>query len=462
MSAYNEVATKFLAPAIDAVRGTSTMRHFASLRESQWWSWERIQQLQSTRLRELITHAYEHVPYYRQALDRCGLTPDDITGAEDIRKLPVLTKNQIRDNRQSLVAKNVPVRHLRPMATSGSTGQPLAFFSTREDQFTYGIARTFRAASWAGLGIADRYALVGRPRHYRRRTDQLLHELSLTVRRLTVVDSGTLSEQTLPRIAETLATGNYTGIGGSPPVLRLVADYILWHDLPRPSPDVVISGAEQLLDHERALLTEVFGTNPFSKYSSFEVYEIASECAAHTGMHIQAEDVVVEVVDEEGAAAAPGTVGRVLVTNLHNYAMPFIRYELGDLAAIDTSPCACGRYLPRLVGIVGRMSELIVTPSGRSVFGADLGLETFGPLGVRQFRVEQDETGKVVALLEWHSQVPDDSRAHGEVAIQTTLEAAIREGVHVEVRSVDHIDPHPSGKHLVVTSKLASRTHNAQ
>ncbi|MBN1151702.1 MAG: phenylacetate--CoA ligase family protein, partial [Dehalococcoidia bacterium] len=130
-------------------------------------------------------------------------------------------------------------------------------------------------------------------------------------------------------------------------------------------PDVVISGAEQLLDHERALLTEVFGTNPFSKYSAFEVYEIASECSAHKGMHIQAEDIVVEVVNEDGSAAAPDRMGRVIVTNLHNYAMPFIRYELGDLAAIDPTPCECGRHLPRLVGIVGRMSELIVTPSDR-------------------------------------------------------------------------------------------------
>ena len=462
MSLYNRVARNVFAPALDAIRGTSTMRQFTSLQESQLWPWERIEQLQSTRLRKLVAHAYEHVTYYRQTMDRCGLTPDDITSTQDIPKLPVLSKKQIRDNRQSLVADNVPPRHLRQMATSGSTGQPLAFFSTREDQFTFGMARTFRAASWAGLDIADRHALVGRPRHYRKKTDQLLHELSFAVRRLTVIDSGTLSEQTLPRIASRLSNGNYKGIGGSPPVLRLVADYIRRHDLPRPSPDVVISGAEQLLDHERALLTEVFGTNPFSKYSSFEVYEIASECSAHNGMHVQAEDIVVEIVNEDGSAAAPSRVGRVLVTNLHNYAMPFIRYELGDLAAIDTTPCECGRHFPRLVGIVGRMSELIVTPSCRRVFGADLGLETFGPLGVRQFRVEQDEASNVVALLEWHSVVPMETRAEGEEAIRTTLEAAIGEGIPVEVRSVDHIEPHPSGKHLVVTSKLASRTENAQ
>ena len=223
-----------------------------------------------------------------------------------------------------------------------------------------------------------------------------------------------------------------------------------------------MSVAEQLLDHERALLTEVFGTNPFSKYSSFEVYEIASECEAHNGMHIQAEDMIVEAVDGDGSALPAGTAGRLLVTNLHNYAMPFIRYEIGDLATIDPAPCACGRQLPRLVGIVGRMSELIVTPSGRLVFGADLGLETFGPLGVRQFRVEQDEAGNVVAFLEWHTSVSPDTRIQGETAIRTTLEAAIGEDIPVEVRSVDHIAPHPSGKHLVVTSELASRTKNAR
>lgn len=451
-----------LAPALDIARGTSTMRQFKSLLESQWWPWERVQQLQSVRLQKLISHAYEHVPYYRQSLDAGGLSPGDIRCTDDIRRLPVLTKNRIRENLQSLIADSTPLRHLRPMATSGSTGQPLAFFSTRQDQFTYGMARTFRAVSWAGLGIADRYALVGRPRHYRRKTDQLLHELSLAVRRLTVIDSGTLSEETLPRIATNLAVGNYRGIGGSPPILRLVADHILRYDLPRPSPDAVITGAEQLLDHERALLTEVFGTNPFSKYSSFEVYEIASECPAHSGMHIQAEDVIVEIVNEDGSTAPPGRTGRGLVTNLHNYAMPFIRYELGDLAAIYPTPCECGRTHHRLIGMVGRMSELIVTPSGRRVFGADLGLETFGPLGVRQFRVEQDRTGDVAALIEWHSSVSTETRAQGEARIRSTLEAAIGEGVPVAVRTVDHLEPHASGKHLVVTSDLASRIASAQ
>jgi len=434
------------------------MRQLALLEESQWWPLERIRQLQSERLRRLIAHAYEHVPYYRTALNIRGITPNDIVGVEDIEKLPILSRRQARTNRESLFADDLPAGKLRPMTTSGSTGEPLAFYSTRDDQFTYGMARTFRATSWAGLTMTDRFALVARPRHYRKRTDQILHELSHVVRNMTVVDSGILSEHTVPLIAENLARGNFKGIGGSPPVLSLIANYLLRHETERPTPSALISGGEQLLDHERTLLTDVFGTNPFSKYSSFEVYDIASECQAHDGMHIQAEDMVVEVVDDNGSAVPPGKMGRLLVTNLHNHAMPFIRYEIGDLGAIDVAPCACGRELPRLVGMVGRMSELIATPSGRLVFGADLGLDTFGPLGVRQFRVEQDLAGSVTAFLEWHSELSPESRREGEGTILRTLETAIGDDVPIDVCSVPHIAPHPSGKHLVVTSMLASRT----
>jgi len=458
MSCYDWMAHSILAPAVDGLRRTHTMRHLNYLNESQWWTEERLLDLQTNRLQRLIEHAYATVTYYRQLMDERGLTPRDLTTAEDLSKLPVLTRQMVHDSADAMVSRGVPRHTLRPMLTSGSTGEPLAFYSTKDDQFTYGMARTLRALSWAGLGVADPIAQIGRPRHYRNRVDQALHLLSLAARRVKVIDSSILSDSTLPTIAQILCNDRYVGVFGSPPVLSFIGGYIRSTGICiSDAAKVVVSVGEQLLPHERTLLRDVFGSEPFSKYSSFEVYDIASECPAHDGLHVQAEDVIVEVVDENGQRATDGSLGQLVVTNLHNYAMPLIRYEIGDLSAIRHDRCSCGRWLPRLVNMVGRMSELIVTPSGRRVFGADLGLDAFDALGVRQFRIEQDGEGKVVAQLEWRSTTSEDQRAAGEERVAQALRMAIGENVPVSARTVDRLMPHPSGKHLVISSRLASR-----
>jgi phenylacetate-CoA ligase len=457
LSFYNTLARHVLAPSLDRMRGTSTMKCLAELEESQWWPRERIEELQSERLHKLIEHAYSNVPYYRRIMQERGLEPGDIKSASDLAQLPILTKEDIRTNSRDLMAIDFPAAKLRAMATTGSTGEPLHFYGTREEQFSRGLARTSRALQWAGIEIGDRYALVGRPRQYHRRKDRLLHRLSLRFKREVEIDTGTLSQGALPLIVHRMQTVPIQALIGSPPVLVLIAGHMKEHARPIPHIRSVVSGGEQLMDHDRALLREVFETEPFSKYGSFEAYDIASECEAHAGLHVQAEDIVVETVGDDGTPTPPGMIGRILITNLHSFGMPFLRYEIGDLGSLDPATCMCGRELPRLVGTVGRRSELLVTRSGRRVFGADLCLETLGPLGVRHYRLVQEDVDNVDAYIVWREDVAEVQRVERSRQIATILAGNIGDGVSVQVRSVERIESTAGGKHLFIVSKVATR-----
>ena len=144
MTLYNTLALHVLAPSLDRMRGTSTMKCLAELEESQWWPRERIEELQSQRLRRLIEHAYARVPYYRALMDERGLRPHDIQSAADLARLPVLTKHVVYSRHDDLHAEGFPDSELRRGTTSGSTGTPLTFHGTREDQANRGVARTMR------------------------------------------------------------------------------------------------------------------------------------------------------------------------------------------------------------------------------------------------------------------------------------------------------------------------------
>jgi len=457
MSAYNLFARHILAPGYDVLRGTHTTSYLRQLEESQRWPRDQIEELQSRRLRRLVEHAYTHVPYYRRVMDERGIQPTDIRSTDDLRKLPVLTKAAIRAAGDAMLAAGIPGTQLRPMSTSGSTGEPLLFYSTLDDQFSHGMARALRAFQWAGTRMGGRYATLARPRRFDSQRERMLHLISLRLRRAVELDYGSLSDEHIALLARQLRKGHFTCLDGTPPLLSLLAGFIRSRGLEAPHIESIVCSGEQLYPHERRLLREVLGSEPFSVYSSYEVFEIAAECEAHAGLHVHAEDVLVEVVDEAGMPAPSGHAGLILVTNLHNDAMPFIRYALGDIGTLDAAPCACGRQLPRLVGVVGRASELIVAPDGRRIFAADLGLESFGASGVRQFRIVQHETDSVVALVIWHTDVSRASRAERERRLEEMLRGRLGQGIDVKIETVDRIEPTAAGKHLVVASALASR-----
>jgi phenylacetate-CoA ligase len=216
----------------------------------------------------------------------------------------------------------------------------------------------------------------------------------------------------------------------------------------------IVTGGEALFDEQRILLRDVFGKEPFSKYSSYENFDIAMECDAHTGLHVAAEDLIVEVVDDAGRPLPPGRQGRVVITNLHEYGMPLIRYDTDDESSLIQGVCNCGRALPRLSSIMGKSGDTIYTPSGKRLSPRSFVAQGLVPLGVRRFQLVQDALDHVTVRVVPGSSISSSDTLEFAEAVRSHYSDTLGDDVEIRVDVVDHIEPTPAGKHLFVISRV--------
>jgi phenylacetate-CoA ligase len=454
MGTYRWVAQHLLAPALDAIRGAHAMSCLRELEESQWWPQERIEELQSERLRGLVSHAYARVPYYRRIMDERGIRPGDIRSAADLRKLPVLTRELVRTNFDNLVAEGFPRRQIRTGTTGGSTGAPLLFYTTDEDRRSHGFARAMRAVGFAGQRLGDRRMLIRAARRHPSRRDRVLHRISRHLERVHEVDSLDLGLDSLPGIVATLRRRDMTCLAGYPSAIAFIASWICGSGVAHPELGSVITSGEQLFEYQRQRIRAAFNVEPYSEYSCYEAFDIAMECEAHAGLHVAAEDIVAEVVDTAGTALPPGQEGRILLTNLHNYAMPLIRYENGDAVSLVDGACPCGRSLPRLSHVVGRRTDILHTPSGLRITGTNLPGARMALFPVLQYQnVQEDLDRLVVHIVPWPG-TTEEGLEDMRRRIPPMYNKVVGDDVHIEIRFCERIEPSPSGKLMALISKV--------
>jgi len=451
---YNTLSRHVLAPSFDLIRGARTMKCLTELEESQWWPRERIEELQAERLQRLIRYAYDRVPYYRRVMNERGLGPADIQSTADLAKLPVLTKDLIRANFDDMRAEGYPRNELLPGRTSGSTGEPLLFYGTKSALYDGGYAVGLRSMGWAGLRLGDRTVSICGVRRPERVWERTLLGLSLRLQQIIRVDAKSISEATLPGIVQMLHRVHPRAFGGYPSVTAHVASFIKDSGQPAPPVHSVVTGGEQLFEHQRELMREVFHSEPYSRYGSHEACEMAAECEAHSGLHVHAEDIIAEVVDDGGKPVLPGQQGHILITSLLNYGMPFIRYENGDAGSLATSSCPCGRGLPLLGTLLGRTADFVYTPSGKRVAGVSLQPSRLALLGVTKYQIVQEDLDRVVIRVIVPSVTEPDGQAEVGRRIEGILRRVLGDDMRIEVKFTDHIEPTAAGKYVPVVSRV--------
>jgi len=426
------------------------LRYQREFEQTQYLSAEELRDLQWRRLVRLVGQAYEHCPFYQRRFREAGIRPHDLRCPEDLRALPPLEKGEIQEHNAEMVARNWPRGDLIFNQTGGSTGTPLSFCMSR-DRYCSRAAATLRHNAWAGWRPGDKAALIwGAPRDrptpgwHSRLRDCLLREPIW-------LDASHLTEQRLAEFHLALWRHRPHVILAYSRALVLFARYLRAEGLTPWRPKALVTSAEVLEDDERVLLEEVFGCRVFNRYGCREVSVIASECSAHSGLHVMAEGLYLEIETPRGPAV-PGEVGSILVTDLLNQAMPLIRYRIGDMGAWAAGPCSCGRQLPRLGAIAGRVTDFLVGADGQLVSGAALTINVVARRpSLGQVQIRQTRRGAVEYRIRPGRGF--DPMADLEYLRQTTC-AYLGPNTEVEMQTVAQLPNEASGKFLFSRSTV--------
>ncbi|MFA6006392.1 MAG: glycosyltransferase [Candidatus Paceibacterota bacterium] len=375
------------------------IRYFWILRKTQWLPPEKIKKLQFKKLKILLDHSYRHVAYYHDLFEKLGITPDDITCLDDLRKLPFLDKQTVRENLYfDLFSDNHDKKNIYRISTSGSTGQPFICYADRT-QLEIRWAATLRSQEWTGYRFGDRclrlwHQTIGM------NTSQIVREfIDAFMTRRKFIPAYRMKRENLPAIVRLIAQSKASLIDGYAESFNMLAQYVRDNPLTQIRPKGIISSAQSLPPQSRTTVEQVFMTKVFDKYGAREFSGIAYECNAHRGHHIMAEQYIVEII-KDGKPAKPGEVGEVVITDLNNFCMPFIRYRIGDLATATDEVCSCGRGLPLMGEIHGRTQAIIIGTRKQYVPGSFF-LHLFKEFdyGIRQFQVEQREFGTIILRI---------------------------------------------------------------
>lgn len=451
---YPWLGENILTPFYDLVRGTSRFKCGRELEKTQWLCKKDIEFLQQQNLRVLLKHAYETVPYYRRVFRSRKLIPSDIRSAEDLKKLPVLTKSAIRKNFRDLISRKYSASMLIPYQ-SGGTGDQIKLFITKE-RISWEIAAEYRAYGWAGYRLGNKCLLIWGAQADLGKGGKIRNCFTKAFERIMIVDAFVLSDEALGRIVESLNKFKPEAIRGYANSVYMLANYLLKHGIDHSSPRTVITGAETLFDSRRRTIEKAFDCPVFDYYGSREIGAIAAECEMHQGYHVNAENVILEF-SRDGESVAAGEDGLILATSLRNHGMPFIRYNMEDVGRPSNDICECGRGLPIMASIQGRTCEFMavfdktighvvpIRPTGPGIFGI-----VMKDLPLERFQIIQEALDRIVIKV---VKEKDYSQAHTDSLLRYARRY-LGDNIKIEIEFVDYLPPLPTGKRSSFISRI--------
>ncbi|MFN3712168.1 MAG: phenylacetate--CoA ligase family protein [Alcanivoracaceae bacterium] len=445
---YENLFRRFLYPLYEQhLRRRDTLRQMGEIDSHDDWSGEVLRQYQLQRLRSLLAHARDQVPWYQDQFRQCGLIPEDVTDVAQLSVLPVLTKAVVRDHYQDLIALNWRGRTFSKR-TGGSTGEPFRFEMTRDDY------QRRMAVMWRGYGRAG--ARMGRRTLYLWGADILPgNSLGAVKNRLyhalfqrRMLNSFEMNRDNLVQYEQAIRRYRPEVIVAYVTPLYELARHLVAAGRTLPGAEAILTGAEPLRDVQRELIAKAFSAPVYNTYGCREVMLIGSEAPGVDGMLVNADQLLVESVDQQGRAVTEAP-GRLLLTDLHAEGMPLIRYANGDVVTVASTP-APGFAWPRLRTVEGRQLDLIRTPDGRMLPG-----EFFPHLlkdipGVERFQVVQPRLDALSIRI-----VAGPSFDHAtELLLTGVLRRHLGEQMRISIECVSDIPLTAAGKLRVTLSML--------
>jgi len=436
----DSVVAHIVEPLWDYLHRSVRLREWQSLKRSQWWDHERIEQLRNHRLKNLISTGVEYSPFYQKRFVDSGIDPTRVDGIRDLRILPLLTKSDIRENTSTILSRQFDRKLLIAAKTGGSTGAALEVFCDPcAAQMRGGAA--IRSNEWSGWKLGQPVAATwGNPSLPQSITEHLKHILRERWFYLDTVKVTDVAIEEFVRDWKKYRPGMLFGHARS---LFILAEALGARSM-HLQPDGIVSTSMMLIESERQVIEDTFATPVTNRYGCEEVSLIASECECHQEMHINAEHCIVEVLDDDEEPCSAGQDGRIVVTELINRAMPMIRYEVGDRGILSDRTCSCGRKLPLLARVTGRTADFLLAADGARVAGISLIENTLTKLpGIKQMQIVQERKQHALVRL-----VPGDGYSEQtEAHLGKNLKHFLGENFDLDFDLVDDIAPEANGKY---------------
>ena len=443
LNLYSRLLRDVALPAGDVFFGQQMMQRLRHLENAQWWDRERLHAERDRLLAKVIHGAYSSVPFYRALMDDAGVRPQDIRKPADLTRLPIVTKDMLR--------AGYPQRDVRPTGyktyevhTSGSTGKNFAVVEDTQTRGWY-LASFMLSLEWSGWQIGEPHMQTGMTLHRnlpRRMKDRML--------RSTYISAFDLDDAHVDRALDLLDQKQIEHLWGYAASLYYFALRAQARGWNRPLRSTVTWG-DNLYPHFRQAIESAFGTTVLDTYGIGEGIQVSAQCGCGGTYHVHTLDAIVEYLDDDGNPVPPGEPANLILTRLHAGPMPLIRYRVGDMGIRgDQTPCPCGRGFDRMKAILGRDTDVVVTPSGNRLI-----VEFFNGIvddipEIDSFQVIQETVDSVHVKL-----VP--AEGYSKRTEKELVDAMLRsgaDGLSIDIESVPEIVP-IGGKRRYVISKLS-------
>jgi len=437
---------------VDIIKKTHGVKSYHELMATQWLRRNELEDIQVDKLRALLIHAYQNVPFYTKAFEQRGIKPDQFRHFDDLLKLPVLTKRDVRENSDILMARNNHRFTPRQRQTSGSTGEPLVFYADRSSHSSI-WASNWRAFSASGFTLGEPIVALSGGALMPSTTPlkQKIYVFCMNMRQLPAYHLSDEEIETYIRILHKKTLPSYLFAYAS--AAYLFARYLIKQRIREISFKAIFTTSEVLSSMQRETIQEAFGCPVFDTYGNNEASLYAFECDCHNGLHYGMEHSYLEVLDQNNQPVNAGESGRFIATNLENYAMPLIRYDTGDLGSLMEDDCGCGRGLKMIKTILGRSRDFIFTPAGRQIHGAFF--NHFEPFyrtpWIAGWHVFQDKLDHITIRLR------PDGKPHKKDMdrIEELLKRALGEDLIIDILIDEDLHITPAGKQKVIESLIA-------
>lgn len=441
---------KAVLPIADRLRGTSAVQKARFLEKSQWWSTSQLKEYQLEKLCALISHAYQNVPYYHRIFKERNLQPSDIKEISDLDKIPILTKQDVRQSKQELVATNYSASKLRAGRTGGSTGEPLQLYNDT-NTLSWAMGAMFRYNSWTGMRLGEgRIDLGGGSLGGFLSKGGMKQTLSTILRKMQrnfFFPSFELNVEMASEICELSKKQNIRTLRGYPSGLYLLAKYAESANLDFDHLKIIQSTSELLYPGQRETIEKHLTADIYDQYGSGEILAIAAQCDRKEAYHVFEEHVIVE---------DPQMLGKhsqrvpAIITDLDNYAMPFIRYELGDILNFEGANCSCDRNLLKISKVEGRTHDFLTSTDGRLVPGEFIPHLFQKVAGFDRYFVHQLTTSeidvKVVKNVNFNQREID--------SLIKQMRGTLGADMKIDFHEVEEIEKSPTGKSFFIKSDV--------